>query len=32
MVAADSAKREHDMALAVYRTSLDILRASLGRR
>ena len=32
MVAAASVKKDHDLALAVYRTSLDILRTSLGRR
>jgi flagellar basal-body rod protein FlgB len=32
MVAAATVKKDHDLALAVYRTSLDILRASLGRR
>jgi flagellar basal-body rod protein FlgB len=32
MVVAASVKKDHDLALAVYRTSLDILRTSLGRR
>lgn len=32
MVAAAEVQRDHDMALTVYRKSLDILRASLGRR
>ena len=32
MVRAAEVRRDHDTALAVYRTSLDILRASLGRR
>jgi flagellar basal-body rod protein FlgB len=32
MVKAAEVRREHDMALAIYRKSLDILRASLGRR
>jgi flagellar basal-body rod protein FlgB len=32
MVAAAQVRMDHDTALAVYRTSLDILRASLGRR
>ena len=32
MVRAVDARRENDVALAIYRTSLDILRASLGRR
>jgi len=32
MVKAAEVRKEHDMALAIYRKSLDILRASLGRR
>ncbi|WP_234990127.1 flagellar basal body protein [Roseivivax lentus] len=32
MVAAASAKGAHDRALAIYRSGLSILRASLGRR
>jgi flagellar basal-body rod protein FlgB len=32
MVRATDARRENDVALAVYKTSLEILRASLGRR
>jgi flagellar basal-body rod protein FlgB len=32
MVKAADTQREHDLALAVYGKSLDILRASLGRR
>lgn len=32
MVAAAAVRRDHDMALTVYRKSLDILRTSLGRR
>jgi flagellar basal-body rod protein FlgB len=32
MVKAADVKREHDLALAIYGKSLDILRASLGRR
>jgi flagellar basal-body rod protein FlgB len=32
MVRATDARRENDIALAVYKTSLEILRASLGRR
>ena len=28
---ASSAKRQHDVSLAVYKTSLDILRTALGR-
>ncbi|MFN0114010.1 MAG: FlgB family protein [Paracoccaceae bacterium] len=32
MVAAAEVRRENDLALAVYRSSLDILRSSLGRR
>ncbi len=31
MVAAADVRREHDMALAVYRSALGILRTSLGR-
>ena len=31
LVRGSSAKRQHDVSLAIYRTSLDILRASLGR-
>lgn len=31
MVRAVEVKRGHDMALAVYRTSLDLMRTSLGR-
>jgi flagellar basal-body rod protein FlgB len=31
LVRGASAKRQHDTSLAIYRTSLDILRASLGR-
>lgn len=31
MVKAATAKRDHDLSLAIYRTSLDILRTSLGR-
>lgn len=31
MVKASDLKRDHDLALAVYSKSLDILRASLGR-
>lgn len=32
MVAAASVRRDHDLALTVYKTSLGLLRASLGRR
>jgi flagellar basal-body rod protein FlgB len=32
MVASAAVRRDHDMALTVYRKSLDILRSSLGRR
>lgn len=32
MVRSVDAKREHDLALSIYRSSLGILRASLGRR
>jgi flagellar basal-body rod protein FlgB len=31
MVAAGEVRREHDLALAVYRSSLTLLRSSLGR-
>jgi flagellar basal-body rod protein FlgB len=31
LVRSASAKRQHDVSLAVYRTSLDILRSALGR-
>ncbi|MFW2545414.1 FlgB family protein [Primorskyibacter sp. 2E107] len=31
MVTAVNAKREHDRALAIYRNSLSVIRASLGR-
>lgn len=31
LVRGASAKRQHDVSLAIYRTSLDILRASIGR-
>jgi flagellar basal-body rod protein FlgB len=31
MIRAVEVKRGHDVALAVYRTSLDLLRASIGR-
>lgn len=31
MVAAADVRQEHDMALAIYRSSLGILRSSLGR-
>jgi flagellar basal-body rod protein FlgB len=31
MIRAVEVKRGHDIALAVYRTSLDLMRASLGR-
>jgi flagellar basal-body rod protein FlgB len=31
LVRSASAKRQHDVSLAIYRSSLDILRASLGR-
>ncbi len=31
MVTAVNAKRQHDRALAIYRSNLNILRASLGR-
>ncbi|MCB2135394.1 MAG: FlgB family protein [Rhodobacteraceae bacterium] len=32
MVKAAETRKDHDLALAVYRKSLDILRASIGRR
>ena len=32
MVKAASARQDHEMALAIYRTTSDILRASLGRK
>jgi len=32
MMAAAEAKRDHDMALAIYQTSLGIMRSALGRR
>ena len=32
MVRSVDAKREHDLALSIYRSSLGILRSSLGRR
>lgn len=32
MVAAADVRRDHDLALTIYKTSLGILRASLGRR
>jgi flagellar basal-body rod protein FlgB len=32
MVAAADVRRDHDMALTIYKTSLGLLRASLGRR
>lgn len=32
MVKAVDAKRQHDRALAIYKSSLNILRSSLGRR
>lgn len=28
---ASSAKRQHDVSLAIYKTSLDVMRAALGR-
>jgi flagellar basal-body rod protein FlgB len=31
LVRSASAKRQHDVSLAIYKSSLDILRASLGR-
>lgn len=31
LVRSASAKRQHDVSLAIYRASLDILRSSLGR-
>jgi len=32
MVQAADVKRQHDLALAIYKTSLGLLRSSLGRR
>ena len=32
MVKSVEVKKEHDLALAVYRSSLDVLRTSIGRR
>lgn len=32
MIAAAEVRREHGQALAIYKSSLDILRSSLGRR
>lgn len=32
MVAAAGARRDHDMALAIYKNALGLLRSSLGRR
>ncbi|GHF01972.1 flagellar biosynthesis protein FlgB [Aliiroseovarius zhejiangensis] len=32
MMAAAEAKRDHDLALTVYKTSLGIMRSALGRR
>lgn len=32
MMTAAVARKDHDMALAIYKKSLDILRSSLGRR
>ncbi|MDP1669196.1 FlgB family protein [Phaeovulum sp.] len=32
MVKAVEVKRQHDLALAIYKTSLGVLRSSLGRR
>ena len=32
MMAAAEVKRDHDMALTIYKTSLGIMRTSLGRR
>ena len=32
MVAAAGVRRDHDLALTIYKTSLGLLRASLGRR
>jgi flagellar basal-body rod protein FlgB len=32
MISAVDAKRQHDRAIAIYKSSLGILRASLGRR
>jgi flagellar basal-body rod protein FlgB len=31
LIRSASAKRQHDVSLAIYRSSLDLLRASLGR-
>ena len=32
MVRATEVRHQHDMALAIYKSSLDVLRASIGRR
>lgn len=32
MMAAAEAKRDHDLALAIYKSSMNIMRASVGRR
>ncbi len=32
MMRASAARQDHDMALSIYKSSLNILRASLGRR
>ncbi|WP_371170477.1 FlgB family protein [Aliiroseovarius sp. 2305UL8-7] len=32
MMASAEAKRDHDLALAVYKTSLGVMRSALGRR
>ena len=32
MMRAAAVRKDHDMAMSIYRTSLNILRASLGRR
>lgn len=32
MMAAAAAKRDHDLALTIYKTSLGIMRSALGRR
>lgn len=32
MMSASAARQQHDMALSIYQTSLDILRTSIGRR
>ena len=32
MVRATEVRHQHDMALSIYKTSLDVLRASIGRR